>query len=144
MPTGLRQQLFLHLCKNGGAGQPGQAEGVPLTRGHAIALLREVSFHRAGARLRVLLNQLAYGEAAKPPSRNRMIEALEEDGAHLGRYLATLNRMTAKVTGHPGAKLCEYHKTSDAYTAHAATREILRELFLTMKASGKLEEPLWE
>lgn len=144
MPAGLREQLFLYLTGTPQAGDRDKARGVHLTREQAIALLREVSFHRAGARLRALLERLAYGDAAKPPARQRMIEALEEDAPHLGRFLAALNRMTAKVTGQPGIKLCEYHKTTDTYSTDAATRALLRELFTTMKASGKQEEPLWE
>lgn len=144
MPAGLRDQLFLYLGGAWGAGRPGEAEGVQLSREQAIALLREVSFHRAGAHLRALIDRLAYGDAAKPPSRVRMIEALEQEGAHLGRYLALLNRMTAKITGRPGVRLCEYHKGADNYVVRAQTREVLREVLATMKASAKGEEPLWE
>ena len=143
MPAELRQQLFVHL----GWREPGkrdEGEVVPLNREQATALLREVSFHRAGARLRLLLDQLARGDATKLPSKKRMVEALEEDGAHLGRYLAMLNRITAKVAGQPHARLCEYRKPIDAYVANAATREILQDLLVTMKASGKQEGPLWK
>lgn len=143
MPAELRQELFLYLAGAGG-GALGKTEGAVLSREQAIALLREVSFHRAGARLRAVLDRLAYSDAARPPSKKRMTDALGEDSVHLGGDLATLNRMTAKVMGYPGARLCKYDRTADAYTADAATREILRELLVTMKASGKLEEPLWE
>lgn len=144
MPAELRHRLFVHLGGGGGPGELDEGEAVPLSREQAIALVREVSFHRAGVHLRVLLDRLANGGVAKPPSRKRMIEALGEDGAHLGRYLAMLNRITAKVTEHPDARLCEYQKAADAYTTHPATREILRELLVTMRASGKQEEALWE
>lgn len=144
MPPELHQQLFQYLGGTRGGGELETAEAAALSREQAIALLREVSFHRAGARLRAVVDRLAYSEAARPPSKERMTETLAEDGAHLGRYLATLNRLTAKVTGRSGAKLWTYDKATDAYTAHAATREVLRDLLLTMKASGKLEEPLWE
>jgi hypothetical protein len=144
MPAELRLQLFTYLGRTRGPGELDHGEGELLSREQAIGLLREVSFHRAGARLRVLLERLVHDATAKPPSRKRMIEALEEDGAQLGRYLATLNRITAKVTGRPDARLCEYQKAADAYRMHAETREILRDLLVTMKASGKQEEPLWE
>jgi hypothetical protein len=144
MPADLRRQLFLYLVGTRATERRDKGESALLSREHAIALLREISFHHAGAHLRVLLDRLAYGDAAQPPTKKRLIEVLEEDKAHLGRYLATLNRLTAQVTGRAGAKLFEYHKMADIYTVPAATRDILRELLLTMKVSGKGEEPLWE
>jgi hypothetical protein len=144
MPADLRQQLFLHLVGTGTREGGDQGESALLSREQAIALLREVSFHRAGAHLRALLDRLAYGDAAEPPSKRRLTEALDQDKPRLGRYLATLNRLTAQVTGRSGAKLFEYRKTTDTYTVRAPTRGILRELLLTMKVSGKGEEPLWE
>ena len=98
----------------------------------------------AGARLRLLLDRLAYSDAARPPTRLRLAEALQEGNAHLGRDLASLNRITAKVTGRSGSRLFHYDKASDGYVVHPATREILRGLLATLKVSGKQEEPLWE
>lgn len=144
MPAELRRELFLYLGRAVRPSEAGELEGTPLDREHVIALLREVSFHRSGARLRVLLDRLAYGDAARPPSRQRMTEALEADGVHLGRYVGTLNRIAAKVTGQPGIKLCQYHHARDAYTAHPATRGMLRDVLAAIKASGEKEEPLWE
>lgn len=144
MPDGLRKQLFDYLGSTWSAGEHHPAEAAPLTREEATALLREVSFDRAGARLRLLLHRLAYADTARPPSRKRLVEALEGEGEHLGRYLGSLNRMTAKVTGHPGARLCEHERETDTYTVPAATRELIRELLTTMKELGKHEEPLWE
>jgi hypothetical protein len=144
MPAGLREHLFSFL---GGAWPPADdhsTEPAVLNREQATALLREISFHGAGARLHALLHRLAYADAARPPSRERLTEALEDEGGHLGRYLGSLNRMTAKVTGHPGARLCAHQKDADTYTVAPATRELLRELLATIKASGKHEEPLWE
>ena len=142
MPTKLRHELFVWLSRGEAYDQAG--EGLPLNREQAIALLREVSFHPAGARLKALIDRLAYADTARPPSKRRLIEALNEDGGRLGRYVATLNRLTSKVTGRPKARLCEYHKLTDGWSTHAATRAILRELLSTMKASGAREEPLWE
>jgi len=144
MPADLRQQLFVHLGGVREAGGLDQGRSALLSREQAIGLLREVSFHRAGTRLRALLDRLAYGGRVKAPSRRRMVEALGGEGAHLRRYLATLNRMTAKVTGRPDARLWEYDRASDTYTADAATRKILRGVLVTMKEAGKQEEPLWE
>ena len=144
MPDELREQLFSYLAGTWAAGEHHVPEVVALSREQATALLREVSFHRAGARLHLLLERLAYSDAARPPARERLIEALDDEGEHLGRHLGALNRMTAKVTGRPGARLWEHHKEADTYTVPAATREQLRELLSTMKASGKREEPLWE
>jgi len=143
MPAELRHQLFLYLGRTMGPDEGDKAEGAPLTRQHVIAVLREVSFHRSGACLRVLLDRLSYSDAAKPPSKKRLTTALGENGAHLSRYVAALNRIAAKVTGHPGLKLCQYHEANDAYTAHAATRGVLQDLLAAIKASGKNEEPLW-
>jgi hypothetical protein len=143
MPAELRHQLFLYLGRTMGPDEGDKAEGGPLTREHAIAVLREVSFHRAGGCLRLLLERLSYADAARPPTRKRLTAALGENGAHLGQYVAALNRIAAKVAGHPGLKLCQYHQAGDAYTAHAATRGVLRDLLAAMKASGKNEEPPW-
>ena len=144
MPSDLREQLFSYLAGVWPAGEHHVPEVVVLTREQATAVLREVSFHRAGARLRLLLERLAYLDGSRPPSRERLIEILEEEGEHLGRYLGSLNRITAKVTGRPGARLCEHDKEADTYAVQAATRKLLRELLTTTKASGRREEPLWE
>ena len=144
MPAGLRQELFLYLGQAVGPSEPAELEVASLDREHVIALLREISFHRSGAKLRVLIDRLAHGDAARPPSRQRMTEALESDGVHLGRYVATLNRIAAKVTGQPGIRLCQYHHARDAYMIHPATRHLLRDVLAAVKASGKKEEPLWE
>lgn len=144
MPGRLRQELFLYLGGAVGSGEIVEAESTSLAREEGIALLRQVSFHESGARLRVLLERMAYADPTKPLSKTRLLEILKEDAAHLGRYIATLNRMTAKVTGRPSARLCHYHKASDTYTVQVATRDLLRELLTTMKASGIREEPLWE
>jgi len=144
MPSGLREQLFSFLGGTWPAGEHHLAETVPLTREQAIALLREVSFQHTGAWLRLLLERLAYADAARPPSRERLVEMLEVEGKHLGRYLGSLNRITAKIIGRPGVRLFEHHKEADTYIVPAATREVLRELLSTMKVSGKGEEPLWE
>lgn len=144
MPRGLREQLFSFLGGNWPAGEHHLAETVSLTREQAITLLREVSFHHAGAHLRLLVERLAYADAARPPSRERLVEILENEGEHLGRYLGALNRITGKIIGRPGARLFEHHKEADTYTLPAATRDVLRELLSAMKMSGKGEEPLWE
>jgi hypothetical protein len=144
MPSGLREQLFSYLGKTWPAGEHQVAEAVSLTREQAIALLREVSFHHAGAHLRVLLERLAYADAGRPPTRDRLTEILKTQGEHLGLYLGFLNRITAKVTGRPGARLCDHQKDADIYTVPAATRALLRELLETLKSSGRGEEPLWE
>ena len=143
MPAELRQALFLYLGRGGRSSKPGELDGASLDREHVIALLREISFHRSGAKLRVLIDRLAYSDAARPPSRQRMTEALEADGVHLGRYVAALNRITEKVTGQPGIKLCQYDHARDAYMAHPATRHLLRDVLAKIKASGKTEEPPW-
>jgi len=144
MPDQLREQLFRHLTGNRAASGRLAPELVPLTADQATALLREVSFHPAGAQLHLVLERLAYTDAARPPAGQRLMDALDEKGAHLGRYLAALNRMTAKVTGRPGARLWDRHKDEDTYTVPAATREHLRDLLSTMKKSGKHEEAQWE
>lgn len=144
MPTALREQLFLYLSGLAPAAGHHALETAELTRDQAVALLREISFHRAGGRLRTLLERLAYTEASRPPSRERLAKALEADGEHLGRYMGFLNRITAKVTGRPGARLYEHHRDTDSYTVPEATREILRDLLATMKASWEREEPPWE
>ncbi len=144
MPMELRQQLFSYLAGNWPVGERHPAETAVLTREQAIALLREVSFHRAGAQLRVLLERLVHADAARPPTRARLAEVLEDEGAHLGRYLGSLNRLTAKITARPGARLYEHHKEADTYVLPERTREILRGLLATMKVSSKGEEPLWE
>ncbi len=144
MPDALRHQLFLYL---GGAVRPGEIAGagsISLARKEGVALLRQVSFHPSGARLRVLLERMANSDPARPLEKKRLLELLKEDAVHLGRYMAALNRMAAKVTRRPGAKLCRYDKPTDTYTVHAATRDTLRDLLTTMKASGVREEPLWE
>lgn len=144
MPAALREQLFRYLACVRAPGEPGPDAGAQLDRAQAIGLLREISFDPAGDRLRTLVERLAYGDAARPPTRKRLMEALEEDSPHLARHLASLDRMTAKVTGRPGARLCAHGKINDSYTVPAATRKLLRELLATMKASGRGEEPLWE
>ena len=144
MPSSLREQLFGYLGGSWPSGEHHLAEAVPLDREQAIALLREVSFHRAGARLRLLVDRLAYADAARAPSRDRLVEVLEDDGEHLGRYLGALNRIMARVTKHSSARLCEHQKETDTYTVPAASRKILRELLTTMKTSGRGEEPLWD
>ena len=143
MPAELRHQLFLYLGGTLGSDEGDKAAGALLTRQQAIAVLREVSFHRDGDCLGTLLHRLAYNDTAKPPSRKRLIAVLGDNGARLGRYVATLNRMGTKATGHKGIKLCQYHPENDTYTAHAATRRILRDLLAVTKASGKNEEPPW-
>jgi hypothetical protein len=143
MPAALRHQIFLYLGRTLGPDECDTTEGAPLTRQQAIAVLREVSFHRSGACLRVLLDRLSYGDAAKPPSQKRLTTALGENGAHLGQHVGTLNRIAAKAAGRPSLKLCQYHEESDAYTAHPATRAVLRDLLAVIKASGKNEEPPW-
>ena len=144
MPSGLREQLFGFLAGSWPTGEHHLAETVSLTREQAIALLREISFHHAGARLRLLLARLAYADAARPPTRQRLVEILESEGEHLGRYLGALNRTTAKIVGRPGARLFEHHKEVDTYSVPAVSREVLRELLTTMKVPGTGEEPLWE
>jgi hypothetical protein len=144
MPIGLREQLFSYLGGTWAVAEHHLTVAASLTREQATALLREVSFHHAGARLLLLLDRLAYADAARPPSRERLTEVLKDEGEHLGRYLGSLNRMTAKVTGHPGARLCEHQKEADTYTVPEGTRKLLRELLAMMKASGKREEALWE
>jgi hypothetical protein len=143
MPSGLREQLFGYLGSRP-TDEYHTAEVALLTREQAAALVRGISFHHAGAQLRVLLDRLAYTDTARPPSRKRLTKALEAEGRQLGGYLDALNRLTANVTGHPGARLCEHQKTTDTYTVLVATREHLRELLSTMRASGKVEESLWE
>ena len=144
MPRTLREQLFDYLGGTWSETEYHPAEAAVLTPEQATALLREVSFHHAGAHLRILLERFAYLDTARPPSRERLIKALGTEGKYLGRYLGVLNRLTATITGHPGEKLYEYQKESDTYVVPAATRETLRDLMTTMKASGKAEEPLWE
>ena len=143
MPRELHEQLFDYL-RAPSAGERHPAEAIPLTREQVIALLREVSFHRSGSRLLPLLDRLAYGEAAKPPSRDRLSQVLDEEGEHLGRYIATLNRMARKVTGRPQARLCERQADGDTYAVPAATRALLRELLTRLHQSPEHEEPLWE
>lgn len=144
MPGRLRNELFRHLGGAVVSGEIAAAESASLAREEGIALLRQVSFHQSGARLRVLLERIASADPARPVSKKRLLELLKEDAVHLGRDIATLNRMTAKATANPRAKHCRYDKVTDTYTIHAATREALRELLMTMKASGVREEPLRE
>ena len=144
LPAALREQLFLHLAGTHVRREGGTEAGAQLDREQVIAVLREISFHHAGEHLRALLARLAYGEAARPPTRARLMEALEVDGPHLARDLASLDRMVTKVTGRPAERLSEYDKATDSYAVPAATRALLRDVLATMKASGKQEEPLWE
>lgn len=143
MPRELHDQLFDFLRAPSPA-EHHPAEAVPLTREQGIALLREVSFHRSGACLLRLLHRLAYSDTARPPSRERLSQVLEESGKHLGQYIASLNRMTRKITGRPHARLCEREAEGNVYTVPAATRTLLRELLTKMNASPEREEPLWE
>jgi hypothetical protein len=145
MPGRLRRDLFLYLGGAVASGEIAEADSTTsLTREEGIGLLRQVSFHQSGAHLRVLLERMAFAEQAKPLSKKRLLEIVKEDSIHLGRYIASLNRMTGKIVGHPGAKLCRYDKATETYAVHVATRNMLRELLTTMKASGTQEEPLWE
>jgi hypothetical protein len=144
MPAALRDQLFVHLAGVHGPGEHGREAGTQLDREQATALLREVSFHPAGDSLWPLLEHLASGKGARPPTRERLMEALKEDSPQLGRHLASLDRLTAKVIGRPGVRLCAHDRTDDSYAMHAATRQLVRELLATMNASGRKEEPLWE
>jgi hypothetical protein len=143
MPGRLRHELFLYLGAVG-SGEIVEAESTSLAREQAIALLRQISFYRSGSRLRVLVEYMAFADPAKPLSRKRLLDMLKEDTVHLGRYIATLNRMTAKITTRPGTRLCRYDKVTDSYIVHPATRDTIRDLLTTMKASGVREEPLWE
>lgn len=79
-----------------------------------------------------------------PRRRRERVKALHVDDARLGRLVRAINQLAAKVTRLPGVKLCRYHPAGRSYTAHPATRRMLRELLAVIESSGEHEEPLWE
>jgi hypothetical protein len=145
MPPELRRSLLQFVSGAERATDDAEPETVSLERTQATALLREASFHRDGKALHALLKRLAYGEEAQPPTRQLLVDALPDGGqTSLGRHLATLNRITARVVKQRAAKLWHHRRTADTYAVHPATRKALRDLLPVLARSGKAEEPLWE
>ena len=144
MPTELREQLLQYLAELVSASEPITEKNLSLTRDQAAALLREISFHRSGADLHRVLAQLTRTGRTRFLSRKRMSEALRIDGKLIGQYVTVLNQIAAKIAGSRDVRLFKYYKTRDSYAIEPSTRQLLRDVLKTMKASGKLEEPLWE
>lgn len=144
MPADLRHRLLDYLA---GAGLPDSAYagGSPIDRRQIVALLREISFHRDGILLRALLDRLAYRDTDSPPTRRGLEEALPPDlRPRLGRYIALLNRLSAKAAMNRDTRLCRPARRGMIYTAHPTTRRWLRELLPAIEHAGEHEEPLWE
>jgi hypothetical protein len=79
MPGRLRRDLFLYLGGAVASGEIAEADSTTsLTREEGIGLLRQVSFHQSGAHLRVLLEQMAFAEPAKPLSKKRLLEIVKK------------------------------------------------------------------
>lgn len=143
MPEGLRQQLLAFIEERMGLAK-GKAKATPLDRDQIAALLREISFHEWGQRLRALLDCLAYTEEDNAPTRQRFLESLPESGrAELDRYIATLNRLAANVAHIPDAQLCCFQRRKATYIADPRTRHHLRDLLPGIERAGENEEPLW-
>jgi len=144
MPPDLRRQLFDHI-RNAGRSSEADAGEAALTRPQVAALLREVTFNQLGASLRIVLQQLAYADEMRPPSRAQIAAALPSaERVALGRYMALLNRLTVRVKQQRGVRLSRYHPAKRVYTVHPATRQQLLELLPALERSGVQEEPLWE
>jgi len=145
MPEALRRDLFNYLQVR--CAQPGEAAsdtGSSLGPAEVEALLREVSFHRLGTTLRKLLADLAYDEGAKPPTREKLAQALPPaDRAQVGRYIAALNRLAVRAAKRSDVQLCLYHRRESAYTVHPLTRKALRDILPRIEHAGEHEEPLW-
>ncbi len=145
MPPELRRDLLQFIGGAGGVPVSAEPGTTALSQTQATALLREVSFHRDGKILHTLIRPLVYRDDATPPARQLLIDALPEEArAGLGRHLATLNRLTARVLKRRDAKLWRHRRADDAYAVHPATRKVLRDLLPVLARSGKSEEPLWE
>lgn len=145
MPLDLRERLFRYIEGRAAPAEPELATGSPLARREVMALLREISFHREGRLLRALVDRLAYDEGAEPPTREQLAKALPTaKRRQVARYLAALNRLCAGATKRADALLCVYHRAEGTYTAHSATRRMLRELLPQIEHAGEHEEPLWE
>jgi hypothetical protein len=145
MPSDLRRDLLQFLGGTSGAPVGAEPGTTALSQTQATALLREVSFHRDGKALRSLIRPLAYRDDAEPPARQLLIDTLPEEArAAVGRHLATLNRLTARVLKRRDAKLWRHRRADDAYAVHPVTRKALRDLLPVLARSGKSEEPLWE
>ena len=154
MPARLRRQLLLYLDgrPRSQGRQPrsrqateGTVAASPLGRREVAALLRDVSFHRLGKPLRALLDRLAYDDAGSPPTRRMLASALpagERD--RLGRYVAMLNRLAAKMVKQSGSPVCCFTRGTDSYTLHPTTRRWMRDLLPGIEHAGNQQEPLWE
>lgn len=146
MPAALRRDLFNYLQTR--LAHPAEAPadaGSALGRREVAALLREISFDRLGTKLRKLLPDLAYEEGVKPPTREKLAQALAAgERAQLGRYIAALNRLAVRAAKRPDVRFCVYHRHEAAYTLHPATRQALRDILPPLEHAGEHEEALWE
>lgn len=155
MPTALRQDLLAYLATRRKAapasarrrrGDIGRAvyEGLAvLDRGHAIALVRDVSFGRELKGLHDLLEAFAYETDGDAPGRDRLARLLKlDDARHLRRYFDAIKRLLGRVM-HDAAPLMRYSRSTGTYLVHPITRASLREVFAQLARSGEGEEPLW-
>ncbi len=146
MPAALRRDLFNYLqVRCAQPSEPSDDTGSSLGRREVAALLREISFDRLGTKLRKLLPGLAYDEGAKPPTREKLAQALPPaERAQVARYIAALNRLAVRAAKRSDVHLCLYHRRGSAYTVHPLTRQALRDLLPQIEHAGEHEEPLWE
>ena len=143
MPAGLRHQLLTYLETRMGHPESEEA-GSRLERQQVAALLRELSFHKAGRSLRALLDCLAYDNDADAPTRQKLAAALPaSDRMHVVRYINMLNRLAAKAAKTPDAQIARIQSDNGVYTADRTTRRWLRELLPGIERAGENEEPLW-
>jgi hypothetical protein len=139
MPEALRHQLLAFVEERMGLTA---AKATSLERDQVATLLREISFHEWGRDLRLLLHALAY---TNEPARQKLLDLLpKRDRTQLDRYIATLNRLAAKVVNAPTAQLCCLQPAKNTYSADPRTRHHLRDLLPGIERAGENEEPLWE
>lgn len=146
MPDPLRRDLFAHLeARCAPSREEATVVGFSFGRREVAALLREISFDRLGRNLRRLLMELAYEDGAKPPTREKLAQALPAaERANVGRYVAALNRVAARAARRKGMKLCHYDRRTTAYAVDPTTRQALRNFLPQIEHAGEREEPLWE
>ena len=146
MPTALRRDLFNYLQLRCVRTSDAPADtGTSLGQREVAALLREISFDRLGAKLRKLLPDLAYEDGVKPPTREKLAQALAPaERPQVARYIAALNRLAVRAAKRSDAHLCRYQRRGAAYAVHPLTRQALRDLLPRLDHAGEHEEPLWE
>ncbi len=147
MPATLRHRLLRYLdqqarSKSVRRAAPRDASAAAaFDRRQVTALLRDISFHPKGRRLRALLDRLARDDSG----RQKLAAALPAgERAYLGRYVALLNRLAAKAAGRQALRLCGFVRSDNAYVIDPATRQHLRDLLPGIEHAGEQEEPLWE